>query len=318
MKKIAVTAVAAVLSLSLTGCISLTPVENMPQKNDSEKTEALSETGEAAPDLTLEMGVASMMCPSSWSLDEQDGTISATSEDSTATALIASSDLGTQLSEAEAKTALEACAQSMAQSGDGVLENKEECTVDDIACLKFNYTITGETETARMSAIAFVYGNELYICTAGYKDDKHQAVAEAILASLEIVTTGDLPEQDDASQNSPETESPQSEPSAAPEPERPKTTVSQDNALRTAKDYLNFMAFSHQGLVEQLEYEGFSNEDAVWAADNCGADWMEQAAKSAESYLDLMGFSRSELIDQLEYEGFTSEQAEYGANSVGL
>lgn len=48
-------------------------------------------------------------------------------------------------------------------------------------------------------------------------------------------------------------------------------------------------------------------------ADNCGADWNEQAAKCAKSYLDSMSFSRDELISQLEYEGFTRAQAEYGA-----
>ena len=78
------------------------------------------------------------------------------------------------------------------------------------------------------------------------------------------------------------------------------------------------MAFSREGLIEQLEYEGFSNEDATYGADNSGADWMEQAAKSAESYLDFTSFSRQGLIEQLEYEGFTEEQAIHGADSVGI
>lgn len=95
-------------------------------------------------------------------------------------------------------------------------------------------------------------------------------------------------------------------------------TLSQQNALRTAHSYLDFTAFSHSGLIEQLEYEGYSTEDATFAADYCGADWNEQAAKSAQSYLDFMGFSRSGLIDQLMYEGFTREQAEYGVTAVGL
>lgn len=95
-------------------------------------------------------------------------------------------------------------------------------------------------------------------------------------------------------------------------------TVSQQNALRTAESYLSFMAFSHSGLVDQLEFEGYSTEDATFAADHCGADWNEQAALCAQNYLDFMGFSRSGLIDQLLYEGFTQEQAEYGVNAVGL
>ena len=76
--------------------------------------------------------------------------------------------------------------------------------------------------------------------------------------------------------------------------------------------------FSHQRLVEQLEFEGYSNEDATFAADYCGADWMEQAEMSAKSYMRFMSFSRAGLIEQLQFEGFTAEQAAHGADSVGL
>ncbi|MGL5173096.1 MAG: Ltp family lipoprotein, partial [Olsenella sp.] len=70
--------------------------------------------------------------------------------------------------------------------------------------------------------------------------------------------------------------------------------------------------------IEQLEFDQYSHEDAVYGADNCGADWNEQAAKKAKEYLSFTSFSRNGLIDQLEFEGFTSEQAEYGVNAVGL
>ena len=78
------------------------------------------------------------------------------------------------------------------------------------------------------------------------------------------------------------------------------------------------MPFSYTGLVEQLEFEQYSHDDAVYAADNCGADWNEQAAKKAQDYLDIMAFSRQGLIDQLQFEGYTYEQAVYGVNQVGL
>ena len=93
-------------------------------------------------------------------------------------------------------------------------------------------------------------------------------------------------------------------------------TSGQRNALRSAESYLRSSAFSYTGLIEQLEYEGFSNEDATYAADHCGADWKEQAVKCAESYLKYSSFSKSGLIDQLEFEGFTHEQAEYGADQA--
>ncbi|MFA5211172.1 MAG: Ltp family lipoprotein [Patescibacteria group bacterium] len=95
-------------------------------------------------------------------------------------------------------------------------------------------------------------------------------------------------------------------------------TVSQKNAIRSAKAYLDYSAFSREGLIKQLEYEKFSHVDAVYGTDNSGADWNEQAAKSAEQYLDYSSFSRGGLIGQLLYEGFTQGQAEYGVNSVGL
>ncbi|WP_207707155.1 Ltp family lipoprotein [Acetobacterium wieringae] len=94
-------------------------------------------------------------------------------------------------------------------------------------------------------------------------------------------------------------------------------SMGQKNALGKAASYLDFAAFSYSGLIEQLKYEGFSDEDATYAADNCGADWNEQASKKAKSYLEFTSFSRASLIDQLLYEGFTSDQAEYGATSVG-
>lgn len=94
-------------------------------------------------------------------------------------------------------------------------------------------------------------------------------------------------------------------------------TLGQKNALAKAHSYLEFTAFSHSGLIEQLQYEGFTPEESTFAADNCGADWNEQASKKAQSYMEHQSFSRDGLIDQLLYEGFSQEQAEHGAASVG-
>lgn len=96
-----------------------------------------------------------------------------------------------------------------------------------------------------------------------------------------------------------------------------KPTTGEKNALKKANSYLSIMAFSYTGLIEQLEYEGYSTEEATYAVDNCGADWNEQAAKKAESYLDVMSFSKTGLIEQLEYEGFTHDQAVYGVEAAG-
>ena len=97
----------------------------------------------------------------------------------------------------------------------------------------------------------------------------------------------------------------------------PLATSDQAEALDRALSYLSSSDFSYNGLVEQLEYEGFSHEDAVYAADNCGADWNEQALRSAQSYIEYSAFSYLGLLGQLEYEEFTDEQAKYGADNCG-
>jgi len=110
----------------------------------------------------------------------------------------------------------------------------------------------------------------------------------------------------------------EAEPSPKPAPADPSgMTTGQRNALEHAKRYLNISAFSRSGLIEQLEYEKYSNADATFAADNCGADWNEQAAKKAQRYLEISSFSRDSLIGQLEYDGFTHDQAVYGAEQNG-
>lgn len=97
-----------------------------------------------------------------------------------------------------------------------------------------------------------------------------------------------------------------------------EVSVSAANALRSAKQYLKVMPFSYKKLIKQLEYEGYSTEDATYAVDNCEADWDEQAVKAAKNYLKIMAFSEKKLIQQLEFDGFTSEQAAYAAEQNGF
>ena len=94
-------------------------------------------------------------------------------------------------------------------------------------------------------------------------------------------------------------------------------TIGDRNALSKAKQYLKFTAFSAEGLVEQLEFEGFSSSEADFGVKHSGADWNEQAALKSEQYLSYSSFSKQGLIDQLIFEGFTQEQAKYGASKVG-
>jgi hypothetical protein len=105
---------------------------------------------------------------------------------------------------------------------------------------------------------------------------------------------------------------------------KPEMTVSQKNAIESAKNYLNFASFSRVGLINQLSSsagEGFPKRDAVYAVNHIDVNWNEQAAKAAKQYLKLQAFSRSGLIEQLESkagDGYTHAQAVYGVNKTGL
>ena len=109
--------------------------------------------------------------------------------------------------------------------------------------------------------------------------------------------------------------------------EKPKPTIAQDNALRSASQYLKAMPFSRDGLIKQLTSEygaGFAPADAEFAVatlEQTGkVDWNAEAAEAAKSYLDVMSFSRDGLFDQLTSShgaGFTADQANAGLAAVG-
>ncbi|WP_022894355.1 Ltp family lipoprotein [Agromyces subbeticus] len=98
---------------------------------------------------------------------------------------------------------------------------------------------------------------------------------------------------------------------------KPKLTLSQQNAVSKGQSYLAMMGFSRTGLIEQLEFEGFSTEDSTFAADFLAPDWNAEAAEKAKSYLEMMAFSRDGLYEQLAFEGFEAGQIEAGLAAVG-
>ncbi len=99
--------------------------------------------------------------------------------------------------------------------------------------------------------------------------------------------------------------------------EKPKFTLAQQNAINSAQSYLAYSGFSRTGLIGQLEYEGFSTEEATFGVDNAGADWNAEAAETAQQYLDYSSFSRQGLYDQMAYEGFLPAEIEFGLAAVG-
>ncbi|MCQ2446372.1 MAG: Ltp family lipoprotein [Clostridia bacterium] len=106
--------------------------------------------------------------------------------------------------------------------------------------------------------------------------------------------------------------------SATESSQETQLSAGQRNALRQAQSYITVMAFSRSGLIDQLEYSGYSSEDATFAVDSLNVNWKEQAILKAKDYIDTMAFSRMGLIDQLEYSGFTTEEATYGVDSLTI
>lgn len=100
-------------------------------------------------------------------------------------------------------------------------------------------------------------------------------------------------------------------------------TAQQNNALRSAKQYLSVQGFSRNGLIQQLSSDagsGYEVTDATVAVDSLDVDWNQQAVKSAKQYLTVQGFSCKGLVQQLSSSagsGFTVDQARYGATQAG-
>ena len=105
---------------------------------------------------------------------------------------------------------------------------------------------------------------------------------------------------------------------AAPTTRAAALTPGQKNAVKSAESYLKFKGFSRLGLIDQLIYEKYSQEDATFAVDNVQVNWNDEAAQSAKSYLSFKSFSRQGLIDQLVFEKFTPAEATSGVTAAGL
>ncbi|MFZ4835470.1 Ltp family lipoprotein [Rouxiella sp. Mn2063] len=100
-------------------------------------------------------------------------------------------------------------------------------------------------------------------------------------------------------------------------------TGPQNNAVRSAEQYLSMAGFSRNGLIDQLSSDagdGYEISDATVAVDSLNIDWNQEAVKSAKQYLSMMGFSCKGLINQLSSSAgdkYTVDQATYGAKQAG-
>lgn len=74
------------------------------------------------------------------------------------------------------------------------------------------------------------------------------------------------------------------------------STAGDRQALADAQQYLSSESFSFQGLVAQLEFDGFSKAQATWRVSHSRANWNKQALYSAKNYLQTQAFSARGLI----------------------
>ena len=84
-----------------------------------------------------------------------------------------------------------------------------------------------------------------------------------------------------------------------------------EGAVNSAKDYLKFMAASKTKIISLLKKKGFTEEEAIYGAENCGADWYDQALRMAMYYLNVQEFTYEQLALQLMIEGFTEDEIIY-------
>ena len=143
-------------------------------------------------------------------------------------------------------------------------------------------------------------------------------VAGIVLTSIVNCSTGNKKVDNAESTTSPcveTTASPYADITASPYEEKTNKTEL-ENAIESAEAYSNVFAYSKKELIEQLKYDGFSEDIAECAAKSINANWKENCVRSAYSYLDLFSSSKKELIHQLDYDGFTPEEIDYAMDQI--
>ena len=107
-------------------------------------------------------------------------------------------------------------------------------------------------------------------------------------------------------------------------PTAKRLSAEQENAVRSAQDYLSYGAFSRKGLINQLSSDagdGYSLEASTYAVDLLDIDYNEQAVKSAREYLEHGAFSRKGLINQLSSDagdGYSLEASTYAVDLLDI
>lgn len=98
-------------------------------------------------------------------------------------------------------------------------------------------------------------------------------------------------------------------------------SVSALAAYKSAWNYVtNVGGFSQKTLYRQLTFEGFTEDESIfaiaWLETLKQVDYNKQAYLSAKRYMDLFSMSQERLYNQLEFEGYTDEQITYAVAKI--
>ena len=94
------------------------------------------------------------------------------------------------------------------------------------------------------------------------KDSTEQAAVDA-----DVTSTTVREEAAPTSTVSPATTAAAPTSTAAPTTTAPGFSFEEQQAIESARTYLRYSSFSRQGLIDQLEFEGFTSEQAVYGVD---------------------------------------------------
>lgn len=321
MKKVLCLLLATSMALMVAGC-----------SGEADTTKDANTTAATAPNMRVyELNGVEYRIPLAWETYEDDGTYyyypEGSSDAQTAMVMVKYSPMDGAMNYSNVSEMMDGYAEGVGEADGASNLLKASYPEWDDNAIKVTYDLDIDSVSCHVSLYAapVLYDGIFSISLSG--GDKYQSIYDLILGHVKFPSYSDaaldksdnLDDLDDEDDNDydydwdDEDSAVSTSSVTSGSGQNENLSTERASALQMAHDYLRASAFSRTGLIEQLEYEGFSKDDATYAVDNCGADWKAQAALMAKQYRKSSAFSHNGLVEQLEYEGFTHEQAEYGA-----
>lgn len=321
MKKVLCLLLATSMALMVAGC-----------SGETDTAKDANTTAATAPNMRVyELNGVEYRIPLAWETYEDDGTYyyypEGSSDAQTAMVMVKYSPMDGAMNYSNVSEMMDGYAEGVGEADGASNLLKASYPEWDDNAIKVTYDLDIDSVSCHVSLYAapVLYDGIFSISLSG--GDKYQSIYDLILGHVKFPSYSDaaidksdnLDDLDDEDDNDYDYDWDDDDSSASTSSvtsssgQNENLSTERASALQMAHDYLRSSAFSRTGLIEQLEYEGFSKDDAAYAVDNCGADWKAQAALMAKQYRKSSAFSHNGLVEQLEYEGFTHEQAEYGA-----